>query len=168
MFGAVHGMDLPFLFGNFITGQDNFFKFAWTAANAGERETVSRLFDQYLLNFIWTGDPNRSASAEHSNEPYANPPSWPQWTPWVTAQPWAFPADKRLVFSAGSVNPHYVAKSNDNYIDILGVPAFFKDYLGLDCRAQRAVADEVILSGLPSAIANVVGTWPWTVAPSCL
>jgi hypothetical protein len=60
------------------------------------------------------------------------------------------------------------ANIDATYIDVLGVPTFFKDYLGLDCRAQRVVADEVILSGLPSAIANVVGTWPWTVAPSCL
>ncbi len=56
--GATHTLDLPFMFGNFITDKDNVHKFAWTEDNKASRETLSDQFMKYIARFMRTGNPN--------------------------------------------------------------------------------------------------------------
>ncbi len=59
-FSAFHTMDLPFLFGNFITDRDDLHQFAWTEENRVSREALSLAFMQYLGQFMRTGSPSGS------------------------------------------------------------------------------------------------------------
>ncbi len=62
VFSAFHTMDLPFLFGNFITDQENVHHFAWSEENRVSREALSTAFMQYLGQFMRTGNPSDSES----------------------------------------------------------------------------------------------------------
>ncbi len=86
VFGATHTLDLPFLFGNFITDRDDFHRFAWTEDNKIEREELSDKFINYISNFIRTGHPTNG----WANQPY--------WWPWHNHE--SFPLPKRLQLNA--------------------------------------------------------------------
>ncbi len=59
LIGAGHGIELPFVFGNFL--QDNqIFSFAWCQANKADRETLSANIMTYWSQFAKTGNPNSS------------------------------------------------------------------------------------------------------------
>ncbi|WII71370.1 carboxylesterase family protein [Bdellovibrio sp. 22V] len=58
IFGAVHGMDTMFYFGNFISNQDNFGRFAWTSQNKMSRERLRKKMMLYFKGFFWKSDPN--------------------------------------------------------------------------------------------------------------
>ncbi len=68
--GAMHTLDLPFLFGNFITGKDNPHKYAWNEENKISRERLSNQFMTYLGHFMDTGNPNAFWGLPH----------WPRWS----------------------------------------------------------------------------------------
>ncbi len=70
--GATHTLDLAFLFGNFITDEDNPHKFAWTAENKENREQVSDQFIKYIANFMRSGHPLKTKNA----------PFWMYWNDW--------------------------------------------------------------------------------------
>ncbi|MGL6158873.1 carboxylesterase/lipase family protein [Microbulbifer sp.] len=69
LFGAFHGLDVPFIFGNFDGDSPNYLKFAWTRQNAEEREAIHYQLVTALKGFIETGDPNRYSGDLH----------WPRW-----------------------------------------------------------------------------------------
>lgn len=59
-FGAIHGMDLPFLFGNFPgPDQPDFMRYMISAQNQSQREALSNTFIQYVSQFMRTGNPNK-------------------------------------------------------------------------------------------------------------
>ncbi len=69
VYGATHTLDLPFLFGNFVTEKDNMHKFAWTDENQMSRTVLSYQFMSYISSFLWTGNPNA----------YSWNPHWHRW-----------------------------------------------------------------------------------------
>ncbi|MGH8445487.1 MAG: carboxylesterase/lipase family protein [Solimonas sp.] len=71
LFGAFHGLDLAFVFGNFITDTPDVAHFAWSADNAAGREALHRRMVAVLRGFLEAGDPN-----------LYRPPSAPVWEPW--------------------------------------------------------------------------------------
>lgn len=59
-FGAIHGMDLPFLFGNFPgPDQPDFMRYMITAENQAQRQQLSDKFVRYIAQFMRTGNPNK-------------------------------------------------------------------------------------------------------------
>lgn len=85
--GAAHAMDLPFIFGNFISDKASLTAFAWNEANREGREWLSYALMTYLGQFARTGNPNG-----------ANP-ALPRWSPWspVDGQP------KRMTFNRDAI-----------------------------------------------------------------
>ena len=66
VYGATHGMDVPFMFHNFGT---NVFSFAFSSANAPGREALSDAMVGSLAAFARTGDPNHAGLGV----------TWPNW-----------------------------------------------------------------------------------------
>ncbi len=61
VFGSIHGMDLPFLFGNFLDeDKPDLTRFMISDSNAGQRADLSDDFIQYISQFMRNGNPNRS------------------------------------------------------------------------------------------------------------
>jgi para-nitrobenzyl esterase len=56
--GAGHAMDLPFVFGNFITDKSSLAFFAWNKNNLPGAEALSAYMRKYYANFVHSGDPN--------------------------------------------------------------------------------------------------------------
>ena len=82
-FGAVHGMDLPFLFGNFPEApQEDLLRFVSSSANQAQRSALSAKFIRYVARFMRTGNPNQA---------FDGLPEWHDWSNF-----WIF--QKRLVF----------------------------------------------------------------------
>ncbi|WP_280290044.1 carboxylesterase family protein [Pseudomonas sp. BN417] len=80
--GAVHGMDVPFLFGNFPAApQEDLFRFLSSSANQGQRATLSGKFSRYVAQFMRTGNPNKA---------FDGLPDWYDWSNF-----WVF--QKRLI-----------------------------------------------------------------------
>jgi para-nitrobenzyl esterase len=75
IFGSEHGMDVPFVFGNF--SKPSFLGHAFTAANQPDRLDLSKLMNSYFANFLWNGDPNKPSG---NPNPYAGAPTWNAWT----------------------------------------------------------------------------------------
>lgn len=71
LFGVFHGVDLPFLFGNFIDDRPTFGGFAWTPDNAQARVALHLRMAADLRGFLETGDPNAYGDR-----------SGPAWRPW--------------------------------------------------------------------------------------
>jgi len=80
VFGATHGIDMGFLFGNFPT--PDFSSFAWDAANEAKRRALSDSFIKYVANFMRTGNPNVIGDGL---------PRWRAWSWWRLC-------DNQLVF----------------------------------------------------------------------
>jgi para-nitrobenzyl esterase len=58
IFGAMHGMELPFVFGNFQKDQDSVLRYAWSKDNEPARLELSRIMMAYWSNLARNGDPN--------------------------------------------------------------------------------------------------------------
>lgn len=56
--GAFHALDLPFIFGNFISDRPMYMGFAWTTDNRQEREALHQHISARIRAFIHAGDPN--------------------------------------------------------------------------------------------------------------
>lgn len=99
-FGAVHGMDLPFLFGNFpIAPQQDLLRFISTSANQGQRTALSSKLTRYIAQFIRTGNPNKA---------FDGLPDWYDWSNF-----WIF--QKRLILNnTVQTNSHDVWLSDVN------------------------------------------------------
>ena len=67
-FGTLHGLDLPFVFGNFIDDQKSYMRFAWTPQNEAARQRLHEQITSSLRHFVHTGQPSPAASD-----------SWPPW-----------------------------------------------------------------------------------------
>lgn len=81
-FGAVHGMDLPFLFGNFPSApQEDLLRFVSSTSNEQQRLALSRTFIRYIAQFMRTGNPNKA---------FDGLPEWHDWSNF-----WVF--QKRLI-----------------------------------------------------------------------
>ncbi|MDD3763055.1 MAG: carboxylesterase family protein [Nevskiales bacterium] len=63
LFGAYHGIDVPFLFGNFLDGTPNFSKFTWAPQTVAEREAIHAALVAGLRGFVESGDPARYPGA---------------------------------------------------------------------------------------------------------
>jgi para-nitrobenzyl esterase len=69
LFGAYHGLDIPFVFGNFERETPNISYFSWTKSHIGELERVHRQFIFAFKGFIESEDPNK----------YSSELQWPIW-----------------------------------------------------------------------------------------
>jgi len=87
LIGAGHAMDLPFVFGNFISDKSSLCNFAWSEANKAGREKISAAMMDYLGQFARTGDPNGGNAA------------LPVWLPWSSAKN----APKRMIFDSDGI-----------------------------------------------------------------
>ncbi len=67
--GATHTLDLPFLFGNFVTDEDSVHRFAWSDENEVSRRELSDEFIGYVARFMRSGNPNR----------WHGKTRWPRW-----------------------------------------------------------------------------------------
>ncbi len=67
--GAMHTLDLPFLFGNFVTEEENVHRFAWSDENEVSRRELSDRFIGYVSRFMRFGNPNR----------FRGQTRWPRW-----------------------------------------------------------------------------------------
>ena len=56
--GALHGLDIPFIFGNFIDDRKSYMRFAWTEENAEYRAALHQQIVRSIKAFVHTGDPN--------------------------------------------------------------------------------------------------------------
>lgn len=56
--GAIHGMDVDFLLGRYMKGDDVTAKSIYTKANRKGRQALTSTMRQYLKNFIYSGNPN--------------------------------------------------------------------------------------------------------------
>ncbi|WP_394559755.1 carboxylesterase/lipase family protein [Aquipseudomonas alcaligenes] len=99
-FGAVHGMDLPFLFGNFPAApQQDLLRFISTSANQSQRTALSAKFTQYVAQFMRSGNPNKA---------FDGLPEWYDWSNF-----WIF--QKRLILdNTVKTNAHDVWLSDVN------------------------------------------------------
>lgn len=69
MVGVYHGIDIPFIFGNFGVGTHNFTHFSWRNSSVEEREAIHARMTAAFRGFIESADPNR----------YSSEASWPEW-----------------------------------------------------------------------------------------
>ncbi|OGB21528.1 MAG: hypothetical protein A3I66_00130 [Burkholderiales bacterium RIFCSPLOWO2_02_FULL_57_36] len=110
-FGAFHGLDIPMLFGNYVTNEPNFMRFAWDANNATSRRNLSDKFIKHVSTFARTGKPTQLFDGQTS---------WSDWTNFTCCK-------KRMIFD----NTSYA--SSDDYFffwpryQLLSQPQ--KDYL---------------------------------------
>jgi para-nitrobenzyl esterase len=81
LIGAGHAMDLPFVFGNFITDKSSLAFFAWNKKNLPGAEALSAYMRKYYANFVHSGDPNGGELAN--------------WTTWSTEKD----TPKRMLFN---------------------------------------------------------------------
>ncbi len=101
-FGATHTLDLAFMFGNFITEEDNPHKFAWTEENKQSREEISDKFIQYISTFMRTGRPLKTHKS----------PFWLRWNKWDTDR-----FDRRLVID-NPINTTNSRYTYDGYLEL--------------------------------------------------
>jgi len=69
LYGSYHGLDVPFVFGNFDKDSPNFTSFTWADSDDAETESLHQVFVTALRGFIASGDPNHFSPAE----------PWPEW-----------------------------------------------------------------------------------------
>ncbi|MBU3916955.1 carboxylesterase family protein, partial [bacterium] len=82
VFGAAHGIDIPFFLGNFTTDEPSFVNFAWSESNRLQREALSAVMMTYFAEFMRTGNPNASGDGL---------PTWSDWSNF-------FIFNKRMIF----------------------------------------------------------------------
>ncbi|HET7795818.1 MAG TPA: carboxylesterase family protein [Rhizobacter sp.] len=89
-FGAFHGIDIAFLFGNFVgSEQPNFAAFAWDATNASSRKALSDRFIKHVSTFARTGQPSQLFDGQTN---------WNDWTNYTCG----LLCPKRMVFDNSS------------------------------------------------------------------
>lgn len=66
VFGVYHGLDLPFIFGNFERDHPAFTRFSWGLADTAELEVIHDRFIRAISGYIRTGRPGGD-------------PAWPEW-----------------------------------------------------------------------------------------
>ncbi len=66
--GAAHGLELAFVFGNFLGGKDSTLRFAWNESNRAGRLELSERMMTYWANFARNGNPDGDGL--------------PEWQPW--------------------------------------------------------------------------------------
>ncbi len=98
--GAGHAVDVPFVFGNFITDRPSLMKFAWSEENKDGREVLSHDMMTYYARFARTGTPNTG------NDEMTD---WPPWDDESKENP-------RMIFDAGG------AYLSFDEVDIEGTP----------------------------------------------
>lgn len=99
--GAIHGMDVDFLLGRYIKGDNVTPKSIYTKANRKGRNALASTMRQYLKNFLYTGNPN-------GTDAYGQ--SLPKWNRWGRA------GSKRIMtFSATKTKAK--AAMTSRYID---------------------------------------------------
>jgi para-nitrobenzyl esterase len=76
LLGAFHGIDVPFVFGNFL--YDSIFNLSWSESNRSGREALSEAMMSYWANFAGTGDPNIGHDDLPIWEPWSNRLSSPK------------------------------------------------------------------------------------------
>lgn len=69
VFGAYHGLDVPFVFGNFMLQSPSFNFFSWGATDINELEAIHAQMVSGMRGFIERGDPNYYPAAG----------DWPRW-----------------------------------------------------------------------------------------
>jgi len=89
-FGAFHGIDVAFLFGNFVTDEANFARFAWSPANATARQKLSDRFIRHVATFARTGKPSQLFDGQTT---------WNDWTNFTCG---ILGCNKRMVFDTAS------------------------------------------------------------------
>ncbi|MEA2101401.1 MAG: carboxylesterase family protein [Thermodesulfobacteriota bacterium] len=67
--GASHSIEIPFVFGNFDSGTDSKWRYAWSEGNRPDRQELSGAMMTYWGQFIHTGNPNHEGL-----------PIWQQWS----------------------------------------------------------------------------------------
>jgi len=82
--GAFHGLDIPFVFGNFIDDRKIYMRFAWTEENRNEREALHRHIAESLKAFVHKGAPSTPAQAKQP---------WPQWQDGSHIEIWDSPSN---------------------------------------------------------------------------
>ena len=87
LIGAGHGMEIPFLFGNFQQDEKSVMKFAWSDENRPAREGLSHAMMDYWANFARTGDPNTADAGLPLWHAWSNEPGTP----------------KRMIFDTGGL-----------------------------------------------------------------
>lgn len=75
-FGSFHGVDLPFVFGNFRQDTQSFTDFAFTSASAAQQLRIHQILTLSLKGFIESGTPNK----------YLPRVAWPEYGQSRTAQ----------------------------------------------------------------------------------
>lgn len=84
-FAAAHGIDIPFLFGNFpVAPQQDLMRYISSSANQSQRAALSSTFTQYVAQFMRSGNPNKAQDGL---------PDWPDWTNFLFY-------DKRLILDS--------------------------------------------------------------------
>ena len=58
VFGAFHGLDVPFLFGNFQADSAHFFRFVWSPESEAQRQWIHRQMIVALGNFMRQSNPD--------------------------------------------------------------------------------------------------------------
>ncbi len=58
MFGAFHGLDIPFWFGNFQGDSEHFFRFVWSPESEAQRNFIHRQLTVALANFMRQSSPD--------------------------------------------------------------------------------------------------------------
>ena len=61
LIGSYHGIDVPFVFGNFETDTPSFTDFTWRVSGAEQRENMHSTFSKAMRGFIESTDPNKYA-----------------------------------------------------------------------------------------------------------
>ena len=97
-FGAFHGLDIAFLFGNFVTTEPHFAHFAWDANNSASRKALSDRFITYVASFARNGKPTQLFDGQTA---------WTDWTNYTCGA--LLGCHKRMVFD------NTTAMSADDY-----------------------------------------------------
>jgi len=87
LIGAAHTMDIPFVFGNFVSNKGSYSRYAWSKANREARVELSSAMMIYYAQFARTGNPNPPGS------------DLPEWTPWNNDPE----EPKRIIFDTGEL-----------------------------------------------------------------
>lgn len=125
-FGAFHAIDVAALFGNFVTEEPNFMRFAWSPANASSRKALSDKFIDYTASFARYGAPSRLFDGKTP---------WNNWTNFVCLL-----CGKRMVFDNQS------SMSPDDYL------FFWPRYTLLSPQQRDFVLQQVDFNALPASV----------------
>ncbi|MCM5678252.1 carboxylesterase family protein [Schlegelella sp. S2-27] len=122
--GAFHGIDVAFLFGNFVTDQPHVMRFAWTSANESASRALSDRFIRHVASFARYGRPSRLFDGQTY---------WNDWTNFT----WG---DKRMVLD----NRSYM--SSDDHL------FFWPRYSLLSAEQKEFIRKAIDFDALPANV----------------